>query len=104
MMVLEFLNSKVMHFYLNHIFVTLISNVMALEPLMDLWPISLYNVLYKLISKVLPHRLKVTLPFFIHFCQSTFILGWLITDNPMVVFKVFHSMKHCIQGKNGWHL
>jgi hypothetical protein len=43
-------------------FVVLISKVKKSNRIKDLWPISLCNVLYKIVSKVLANRLKIILP------------------------------------------
>jgi hypothetical protein len=63
-------------------------------------PISLSNVVYKVISKVLSSRLKVILPYIISHPQSAFIPGRLITDNILLVYECIHTMKKK-KGKRG---
>ncbi|XP_060961808.1 uncharacterized protein LOC133032015 [Cannabis sativa] len=68
----------------------------------DLRPISLCNVLYKVISKMLANRLKGLLDHVISPFQSTFIPGRVISDNVLVSFEVFDYLKRKIKGKKGF--
>ena len=68
----------------------------------DFRPISLCNVVYKLISKVLANHLKVILPQIISENQSKFLSGRLITDNVLVTFELMHYLEHKKEGKEGF--
>ena len=65
-------------------------------------PISLYNVLYKIYSKVLANRLKKFLPSLITEHQSAFAKKKLIADNIIVAFETLHHMKQHNLGKYGF--
>lgn len=55
--------------------------------------ISLYNFIYKLVSKVLANRLKKILSNIIFKNESVFMPNRLIIDNVIVAYEAFYSMK-----------
>lgn len=59
----------------------------------DMIPISLCNVLYKILAKMLANMLKKVLPKCISEEQSTFVEGRSILDNVLVAFEIIHHMK-----------
>ena len=56
--VLSYLNSRSILRSINHTFITLIPKVQNLERVSDFCPISLCNVIYKIISKAIANHLK----------------------------------------------
>ncbi|GJY49333.1 reverse transcriptase [Tanacetum coccineum] len=98
-MVSSFFESGVLPPNINKTIITLIPKVSRLESLKDMGPISLCNVLYKIISKVLVNRIKPILPRIVHENQSTFISTRVIIDNAIVAFEVMHWLKNRKDGK-----
>ncbi|CAN1760445.1 Transposon TX1 uncharacterized 149 kDa protein [Linum perenne] len=73
--------------------IILIPKVDVPEDMKDLRPISLCNVLYRVVAKVLVNRLRGVMPSLIALEQSAFIGGRSIIDNVLVEFESLHRMK-----------
>ena len=97
--VLDFLNTGNMLSDINYTYIILIPKVNSPEKMFDFRLISMCNVIYKIISKVLANRLKLILPQLISPTQSTFVLGRLITDNVLVAYETLHAMHGRKKGK-----
>lgn len=98
---LQILNSAVMPPELNCINIVLIPKKNSPKSLIDLRPIALCNVLYKIIAKTLANRLKKVLYSVIFESQSAFIPGRLIIDNILITSEVLHYLKRKQHGKEG---
>ena len=61
-------------------------------------PISLCNVIFKIVSKVLVNRLKLILGSIISECQSAFVANRMIIDNFLISFETLLYMKSKRQG------
>jgi hypothetical protein len=90
--VLQFLNNGQFDKEINVTNIALVSKKKNPSRVIDFRPISLCNVVYKLIANVLANRHKRVLGKIISLNQSAFIPGRPITDNVLIAFEAFHTM------------
>ena len=79
--------------------ICLIPKVQNPEAVKDFRPISLCNVIHKIIAKILANRLKIVLPNVISKSQSAFVPSRLTSDNILVAFETLHHMKNMKSGR-----
>ncbi|XP_074301413.1 uncharacterized protein LOC141632800 [Silene latifolia] len=91
--VLDILRGNRMPKEFNKTNIVLIPKKKAPDKVSDFPPISLCNVIYKLVSKVLANRLKLFLGDIVSENQSAFTPGRFISDNVLIGFELFHFMK-----------
>jgi hypothetical protein len=97
----EDITAAVKHFFANGILpegsndtiITLIPKTKNAGKLKDFRPISLCNVVYKIISKCMVNRIRPLMDSLISECQSAFIPGRLINDNALIAFECFHAIQ-----------
>lgn len=87
---------------MNDAYISLIPKKQNPSTMGDLRPITLCNVTYKILSKMIANRLKGILEGVISANQSAFIPGRLIIDNVLVVSEVIHFLNQKRDGRDGW--
>jgi hypothetical protein len=100
--VLDFLNGGAFPANINETYIALIPKIKNPTHIIEFCPISLCNVIYKLIAKVLANRMKKVLKAIISPNQSAFILGMLITYNIIIAFEAFHTINTRLKGVEGF--
>ena len=65
-------------------------------------PISLCNMVYKIITKTIANRLKIVLGDLIVENQSSFVPERLISDNVLAAFELMHIMRQRKHVKKDW--
>ncbi|XP_048623794.1 uncharacterized protein LOC125592583 [Brassica napus] len=100
LMVNKFLLEGTMVNRLNDKNICLIPKITKPNAMTQFRPISLCNVSYKIISKVLCQRLKKVLPGLISETQLAFVAGRQISDNVMIAQEMFHALRTKPSGRN----
>jgi hypothetical protein len=77
----------------NETVIVLLPNKDETELLKDFRPISLCNVIYKVVSKFLVNMLQPLLHELIAPMQSVFVPGRMITNNALIVFECLHAIE-----------
>ncbi|XP_071939954.1 uncharacterized protein [Coffea arabica] len=86
----------------NETIISLIPKIDSPTSVLHYRPISLCNVLYKIISKIIANRLKHVLQHYISNSQSAFIPGRQILDNVVVAHEILHFLKNKRKGSTGY--
>lgn len=100
-LVLPCLNHGCIPTELNETFVVLILKKIKPKKITEFRPISLYNVIYKIIAKVIDNRLKLILPQVVPSSWCAFVLRHLIKDNVLVAFETVHAIYKKQKGHRG---
>ncbi|KAH9668523.1 reverse transcriptase domain-containing protein [Citrus sinensis] len=98
---LHILNDKGNLDSLNHTHIALVPKVAKPRKVTEFRPISLCNVVYRIIAKTIANRLKPTLSQIISPTQSAFIPNRLITDNVIIGYECLHKIRHSKSKRNG---
>jgi hypothetical protein len=77
----------------NHTFITLVPKQSGSHSMHQFRPISLCNISYKIISKILANRLKFVFSKIISPLQSAFVPSRSIQDNSIIAHELLHSFK-----------
>lgn len=85
---------------INSTHITLIPKVQHLESITQYRPIGLCNMIYKIITKIIVHRIRPLVPKLINPTQNSFLKGRRTVDNAILVQEIMHFFRK-IQGRVG---
>jgi len=77
----------------NHTFIALVPKQLEPFSVNHFWPISLFNIIYKIISKILANCFNGLLHHFISPFQSAFVPSRSIHDNSILAHELLHTIK-----------
>jgi hypothetical protein len=103
-LVVDFFSSSLLPDKANDTHIALIPKKLVTTVPTDFRPISLCNVIYKIIAKCIANRLKPHLPDYIDPAQQAFIQGRRISDNIIVDQEISHSFQLSSWKKNAFML
>ncbi|KAK5811144.1 hypothetical protein PVK06_026466 [Gossypium arboreum] len=82
--------------------IVLITKVFNLMNLGNFRPISLCNVLYKIMAKMIANLFESIISNCIDSAQSAFVLDKLISDNVLLAYEILHTFRQKGVGKKGF--
>lgn len=80
--------------FLNHTSIALIPNNAKLRKVTEFKPISLCNVIYRIVAKTIANKLKTIPHLIIDLSQNAFIPNKLIIDNIIIGYECLNKVKH----------
>lgn len=86
---------------INHTYIPLVPKIAKPRKVTNYRPISLYNVVYRIVTKAIANRLKPILSQIISLNQSAFIHSRLITDNVIIGYECLHKIRNSKGKRNG---
>ena len=99
--VISVLHSGHMLHKMNYTHIVLIPKKQDPKTMANNRPISLVNMVSRILSKVLANRLEIVLPSVISDAQSAFVPGSLITDNTTIAYELLQRTRNRTKGKKG---
>lgn len=86
---------------INDTYITLVPKSKSASSVKEFRPISLCNVIYKIVYKVMAMRLCLVIDSAVGKQQSTFLQGRQVLDNVIIAHEILHTLKQKRQGCHG---
>ncbi|KAK5775146.1 hypothetical protein PVK06_043015 [Gossypium arboreum] len=99
---LQILNEGTEVKQINSTHIVLIPKISNPSNMKQFRPISLCNVIYKILAKVIANRLRGVIDKCIDLAQSAFVPGRLISDNVLLAYQILHTLNQKRPGKKGF--